>query len=69
MTTATRKATLTPDEALQLHHEALVIDSQEPGATSGFLFTDNMKEAMDEYVARGLSRGRISVLLQADGRN
>ena len=65
MTTATRKATLTPDEALQLHHEALVIDSQEPGATSGFLFTDNMKEAMDEYVARGLSRGRISVLLQA----
>ena len=65
MTTAARKATLTPEEALQLHHEALVIDSQEPGATSGFLFTDNMRESMDGYVARGLSRGQISILLQA----
>ena len=60
-----RKPTLTPAEATQLHHEALVIDSQEPGATSGFLFTKNMKKAMDEYVADGLSRGEISVLLQA----
>ena len=65
MSTKKRKPTLTPIEAAQLHHEALVIDSQEPGATSGFLFTENMKEAMDEYVADGLSRGEISVLLQA----
>ncbi len=65
MTTARREATLTPSEALELHREALVIDSQEPGATSGFLFTDRMREAMAEYVDMGLSRGRVRLLLQA----
>ena len=65
MVTTKRKATLTPEEALELHREALVIDSQEPGATAGFLFTDNMREALNEYVEQGLSRGRIRVLLDA----
>ncbi len=32
---AARRKALTPDEALQLHHQALVIDSQQPGATHG----------------------------------
>ena len=65
MATSRRKATLTPDEARQLHEEALVIDSQQPGATSGMLFNDNMKTALDAYVRDGLSRAQIRVLLRA----
>ena len=65
MATRRRQATLTPDEARRLHEEALVIDSQQPGATSGMLFNDNMKAALDEYVRDGLSRARIRVLLRA----
>ena len=60
----TRKATLTPDEARLLHVEALVIDSQQPSATSGLLFTESMKAALDGYVRDGLSRGQIRALLR-----
>ena len=65
MATSRRKATLTPDEARRLHDEALVIDSQQPGATSGMLFNDNMKAALDEYVREGLSRAEIRARLRA----
>ena len=65
MTTTTRKPTLTPDEALRLHDEALVIDSQQPGVTSGQLFTDNMRAALDGYVRDGLTRVQITGLMQA----
>lgn len=64
MATTRRKATLTPAEARQLHKEALVIDSQQPGATGGMLFNDNMKAALDEYVREGLSRAQIRALLR-----
>ena len=37
--TQVRKPSLTPKEAFDLHHEALVIDAQQPPATRGFLFT------------------------------
>ena len=57
-------STLTPDEARKLHEEALVIDSQQPGITSGMLFTDNMKNMLDEYVKQGLSRFEIALLLR-----
>ena len=64
MATTRRKATLTPAEARQLHQEALIIDSQQPGATGGMLFNDNMKAALDEYVREGLSRAQIRALLR-----
>ena len=57
-------STLTPAEARKLHEEALVIDSQQPGITSGMLFTDNMKNMLDEYVKQGLSRFEIALLLR-----
>ena len=65
MSTQHRTPTLTPDEALQLHGEAFVIDSQQPGATSDLLFNDNMRAAMAEHVKEGLSRGQIVRRLQA----
>ena len=60
-----RRPTLTPDEAKELHYEALVIDSQQPAATNGFLFTDNMRAAMADYARHGLSRGQAKTLMQA----
>lgn len=47
---------LTPEEARQFHHEALVIDTQQPPVTSGFLFTERMRAALAELHCRGLSR-------------
>ncbi len=55
-----RKPTLGPSEARQLHYETLVIDSQQPPATYGFLFTDNMRSAMQDSIAQGKTRAEIS---------
>ncbi len=60
-----RAPTLSSEEARRLHREALVIDSQQPPATSGFLFTDNMRAALEEYHERGMTRGQAKVLLDA----
>ena len=60
-----RNPSLSVEEARLLHLEALVIDSQQPPATSGFLFTDNMRSALNEYYERGMTRGQASVLLSA----
>jgi hypothetical protein len=55
MTTAVRKQpTLSPAEALDLHSEALVIDSQQPGVTSGLLYTERMRSALHQLVDEGL---------------
>lgn len=59
------RASLTPDEARRLHHEALVIDTQQPPATSGFLFTDRMRLALAEWKAQGYSRTEVGQMLQA----
>jgi len=37
-----RTPALTPEEARKLRYEALVIDAQQPPATSGVLFTERM---------------------------
>ncbi len=58
-----RKPSLTPQEAKQLHYEALVIDTQQPPATSGFLFTQPMRAALAEYHRRGMSREDASPFL------
>jgi membrane dipeptidase len=57
------RPTLTPDEARTLHHAALVIDSQQPPATTGFLFTDRMRAALAEYHRRGMGRDEVHPLL------
>ena len=59
--------TLTPDEARRLHEEALVIDTQQPPATSGFLFTDKMRAALAEYVQQAgqtASREEAMILME-----
>ncbi|MGQ0570305.1 MAG: dipeptidase [Armatimonadota bacterium] len=55
--------TLTPDEARQLHDAALVIDSQQPPATNGFLFTQPMREVLADYVLRGMTREEVAPLM------
>ena len=42
------KPSLSQEEALKLHHEALVIDSQIPTITIGGLYTDNLRKKMEE---------------------
>src|SRR5262245_26315214 len=61
MTRAT--SSLTPDEARQLHHDALVIDSQQPPTTVGFLFTESMRAALADYHRKGMTREDASPLL------
>src|SRR2546428_5569838 len=61
-----RKQTLTPEEARKLHYEALVIDAQQPPATSGCLFTERMRAALNEYIKRDGTKVRdeISPLIE-----
>jgi membrane dipeptidase len=62
-----RTSTLTPEEAQQLHYEALVIDAQQPPATRGFLFTNTMRAALADHVRQGpqhLSRDEVEPLLE-----
>jgi membrane dipeptidase len=47
---------LTADEARRLHDAALVIDSQQPPATYGFLFTDLMRTTLEDCARRGMTR-------------
>ena len=55
---------LTPEEAKQLHYEALVIDYNPP-ATTGLLFTDAMKEALHEWASFGMTRVEANERLSA----
>ena len=61
--TQIRKASLTPKEAFDLHHEALVIDAQQPPATRGFLFTPTMKTKLAELSEKGYARTEASSIL------
>lgn len=58
-------SSMTSEEARLFHEEALVVDSQQPGVTSGLLYTEAMHEAMLEMAADGMSRGQIRKRLQA----
>ena len=51
------KPSLNKEEAIQLHNDALVIDSQQPPITSGALFTKNMRTTLDEWFKDGMTRG------------
>jgi membrane dipeptidase len=57
------RPSLTPDEARALHHEALVIDSQQPPATTGFVFTERMRTALAEFHGRRMARDEVHPLL------
>ena len=59
------KPSLSQDEALKLHHEALVIDSQIPTITIGGLYTDNMRKKMDECFKEGLTKAEASAILSS----
>ena len=60
---ARRTPSLTPDEARKLHHEALVIDTQQPPATNGFLFTEKMRAALAEHYKQGMTREEAAPLM------
>ena len=56
---------MTPEEALQFHKNTLIVDSQQPGATSGLLFNTKMKQALKNFINEGKTRREIRILLQA----
>ena len=58
-----RKQILSKEEALKLHHKTLVIDSQQPPATNGFLFNNNMKIKLNELEQKGYKRNQAAGVL------
>ena len=54
---------LSENEARDLHEQALVIDSQQPPATSGFIFTERMKLELLEMEKLGYTRAEASSVL------
>ncbi len=56
---------LTPDEARRLHYEALVIDTQQPPITYGMVFTERMRQALQEFARQGRSREEVQPILEA----
>ena len=57
------KPVLNKEEAIELHNSSLVIDAQQPPITSGGLFTENMRKALDEWFKEGVTRGEARGLL------
>ncbi|HVX31250.1 MAG TPA: hypothetical protein VHA53_12285, partial [Nitrolancea sp.] len=51
---------LTPDEARELHKQALVIDTQQPPITSGIVFTPGMRKALEELAQQGRTRAEAA---------
>jgi membrane dipeptidase len=62
---AGRTPSLTPEEARQLHHTALVIDTQQPPITSGIVFTPLMRETVRQLAAQGRSRAEAGPAVEA----
>ena len=58
------RPSLSPEEARQLHAQALVIDSQQPPVTSGFLFTERMREQLEVWREEGMSRADVAQAVQ-----
>lgn len=55
--------TLTPNEARELHQQALVIDSQQPFVTSGIVFTPEMRATLARLVEQGRTRAEAGPVL------
>jgi len=62
---AARTPSLTPDEARELHRQALVIDTQQPPITSGIVFTPGMREALEALADQGRTRAEAGPALEA----
>ena len=58
-----KKQHLSENEARDLHEQALVIDTQQPPATSGFIFTEKMKLELLEMEKLGYNRQEASSAL------
>lgn len=56
---------LTPDEARELHENAIVIDTQQPPITTGIVFTEGMKAAVAEQAANGRTRREAGPVVEA----
>ena len=56
---------LTPDEATQLHEQSIVIDTQQPPITTGIVFTDGMRAAVEEQAALGRTRAEAGPVIEA----
>ena len=55
-----REPSLTPDEARQLHQQALVIDTQQPPIMTGIVFTPGMRVAVTELEKQGRTRAEAA---------
>ena len=63
-----KKQSISTAEAKILHEESLVIDSQQPPATTGFLFTEAMKIELITMEKLGFSRiSWFKLSIQAEG--
>lgn len=60
-----RTPSLTPDEARELHRQALVIDTQQPPIATGIVFTPGMRAAAAELARRGRTRAEAAPVLEA----
>lgn len=60
-----RSPSLSPDEARELHRQALVIDTQQPPITSGIVFTSGMREKLAELHEYGRTRAEAGPVLEA----
>lgn len=61
----TRKPTLSAQDAQTLHEQALVIDTQQPPIISGIVFTQGMREAVQELASQGRTRAEAAPVLEA----
>ena len=59
------RPSLSAAEARQLHAQALVIDSQQPPVTSGFLFTERMRNQLEAWREEGMSRADVALTVLA----
>ncbi len=59
-----RQPSLTPDEARELHRQALVIDTQQPPITTGIVFTPGMREALNELATQGRTQSEAASVLE-----
>jgi membrane dipeptidase len=60
-----RQPSLTPDEARELHQDALVIDTQQPPITSGIVFTPKMRETVAQLAELGRTRTEVGPAVEA----
>ncbi len=59
-----RPPSLTPQEALELHRQALVIDTQQPPITTGIVSTPGMRAAVAELARLGRTRAEAGPILE-----